>query len=249
MKPAAPFRLAARLAKLAAVLARPRLARGLRHGVVAGVEHLALLHRLAPATVIDVGAHRGQFALAVRAACPTARIESLDPQPAPAARYRRLFAHDSGVRLHSVAAGAAPDTATLHLSARSDSASLLPLTPAQAAIFPGTGPAGTRRVPVARLDALLAPEDLVPPVLLKLDVQGGELAALQGAAGWLDRVDWVYAECSEIALYEGQPLRTEIAAWLAARGFHAVGRFNAVHRRGHGVVQADVLFTRPQAPR
>jgi len=233
-----------RPAKLAAVLARPALWRGLACGVVAGVEHLALLRRLAPATVIDVGAHRGQFALAARAALPAARIESLEPQPAAAARFARVFQRDAGVRLHRVAAAARAGTARLHLSRRSDSSSLLPPGPLQVAVFPGTGAIGCLWVPCARLDALLAAEALVPPVLLKLDLQGGELAALQGATGWLDRVAWVYVECSELPLYEGQPVRNDIAAWLSARGFQAVGRFNVVTHAAHGPVQSDVLFSR-----
>lgn len=237
-------RVRGRLAKLAAVLARPRLYRGLACGVVAGVEHLAVLRRLAPATVIDVGAHRGQFALAVRAVLPAARIVALEPQPAAAARFRRVFAGDARVRLHPVAAAARNGEATLYLAGRSDSSSLLPPGALQAKIFPGTAEVARRRVSCVRLDALLATEALAPPVLLKLDVQGGELAALEGATDWLDRVAWVYAECSTLPLYDGQPMQSEVAAWLAAQGFRCVGRFNVVRHRDYGPVQADVLFTR-----
>ncbi|MEX0759001.1 MAG: FkbM family methyltransferase, partial [Tistlia sp.] len=90
------------------------------------------------------------------------------------------------------------------------------------------------------------PEMLPAPVLLKLDVQGFELAALEGCADRLDQVAWVYVECSYLELYEGQALAAEVEAWLAARGFRLQGRHNLLTDASGAPVQADLLFFRPE---
>lgn len=54
--------------------------------------------------------------------------------------------------------------------------------------------AGKIRVPMTMLDALAARWSLEPPFLLKLDIQGGELAALRGAASILPQTDLVICE-------------------------------------------------------
>ena len=58
-----------------------------RHRVAAGVEHAVVLRQLDSCrAVVDIGANRGQFALAVRHVFPDARIVAFEPLPGPAAR-------------------------------------------------------------------------------------------------------------------------------------------------------------------
>ena len=135
----------------------------------------------------------------------------------------------------------------MHLSARADSSSLLPLGEAQAALFPGTGEAGTTSVEVAPLSDFLEPKALVAPALLKIDVQGFELEALRGCGDLLGRFEWIYVECSYLELYEGQPLADEVLAHLEHAGFAQQGRFNLVEGPDGGEVQADFLLRRRPA--
>ena len=64
--------LTAKARKLAGILVVPAWRAALRrHRVAAGVEHARVLRNLGPvATVVDIGANRGQFALAVRHCFP-----------------------------------------------------------------------------------------------------------------------------------------------------------------------------------
>ena len=76
--------LTAKARKLAGILRVPawRVAL-LYHRVAAGVEHAVVLRSLGPlSTVVDIGANRGQFALAARHCCPQGRIVSFEPLPA-----------------------------------------------------------------------------------------------------------------------------------------------------------------------
>ncbi len=235
------------LAKLLRLLASRQGRRGLRRGVAMTLEHEAALSGLTPASVLDVGANKGQFTLLARSLFPAAPVTAFEPLPAPAARFRRLFAGDPAVALVEAAVGPSDRRTAMHVSAREDSSSLLPIGARQVEVFPSTAEAGRTEVRVAPLEALL-PDPPPAPCLLKLDVQGFELEALRGCESRLAAVGWVYVECSYVELYEGQALAGEVEAWLAARGFELVGRHNLFRGPAGEPIQADLLFTRAAAP-
>ena len=232
--------------KLAAILAVPRWRRAwLRYRVAAGMEHAAVLRNLGMiSTVVDVGANRGQFALVVRHCFPDARIISFEPLRGPAETFTRVFANDPRIRLQVAALGACSGEAIIHVSARDDSSSLLPITEAQNALFPGTAETATQTIRVGRLAEFVESENIASPALLKLDVQGYELEALKGCEALLSRFAWVYCECSFIELYTGQALADEVIAWLWERSFKLCGVYNMIYDRTGRAVQADFLFAR-----
>lgn len=234
----------AQFAKLLRLLPRAVWRRGLLQGVAASVEHRRVIAGLDIATVVDVGANIGQFSLLVEALHPQARIFAFEPLPASADRYEKLFAGNARVRLHRAALGPERGQATLHVSARSDNSSLLPIGEAQLRVFPGTAEIGTVTVPVGPLTAFVTREELVPAALLKIDVQGFELAVLQGAEALLDAFDWLYIEASWQALYEGQALVDEVIDYITARGFALAGEYNRFVGSDGLPVQADFLFRR-----
>lgn len=225
------------------MLASPRFAAAaLRHRVAAAVEHLQVIGRIAPATIIDVGANKGQFSLAARANARQARIIAFEPLAEAADIYEALFAGDRGVELHRFALAERESEAEFHVTDRADSSSLLTPGAGQSDAF-GVKEARTITVPVRRLDALVTMAALAHPILLKIDVQGAELQVLKGC-GDLSEVDFVYVELSYVELYEGQPLFAEVSDYLAARGFALDRIFNPVATKRFGPTQADVLFRR-----
>ena len=238
--------LAAKAGKLAGILAVPAWRQALRqHRVAAGVEHAGVLRNLGPLqTVVDIGANRGQFALVARHVFPQARIISFEPLAGPAALWRAVFAGDDKARLVEAAVGPKPGAAQIHLSARDDSSSLLPITARQNALFPGTAEAGTATIQVVRLTDALAAADIAAPALLKLDVQGFELQALAGCDELLDRFTWIYVECSFIELYAGQAMADDVIAWLRECGFGLRGVYHMAYDGDGRAVQADFLFGR-----
>jgi FkbM family methyltransferase len=231
--------------KLAGILKSPYYqSRLLRHRVAAGVEHARVLSGLDFRTVVDIGASRGQFALVARKCHPQALIISFEPLPTAAAKFRAVFADDDRVTLHEVAIGPVPRDATIHISQRDDSSSLLLITSTQAALFPGTEETATAMVRVAPLREFIPAADVRPPALLKLDVQGYELEALRGCEDMLGQFAYVYVECSFVELYGGQALADEVIAWLRERGFRIRGVHNMDYDRGGRAIQADFLFAR-----
>jgi hypothetical protein len=115
-------------------------------------------------------------------------------------------------------------------------------------VFPEARAAGrTLRVPVGPLHTFLAVDDLAPPVLLKLDVQGFELEALKGCERLLAAIDHLYVECSYLELYVGQALFADIDGYLRRHGFTNAAEINRVERAGIGRVQSDCLFAAARA--
>jgi FkbM family methyltransferase len=215
----------------------------LRFGVAAGTEHARVLGSLGQIrAVADIGANRGQFALAARYCFPEARIVSFEPLPGPAAIYRKVFSGDAEVKLWQVAIGPQSGEAVIHISGRDDSSSLLPISAEQERIFPGTAGVGIANIKISTLSDCLSVTDLPGPAMLKLDVQGFELDSLKGCEDLLGRFDWIYAECSFRELYKGQATVDEVIAWLRERGFPLCGLYNASYDASGYAVQADFLF-------
>jgi len=228
-----------RLRKYAKLLQTPGCWPALLHGVAATLDHDTALRRDTFATVIDVGANKGQFAVYARTRWPAARVICFEPLPGPRAKLLRVTRGQAEIQ--DCALGAASGEGLMHLATRIDSSSLLALGARQKAIY-GMEESGELRVPIKRLDTCLA-TPLPRPVLLKIDVQGFELEVLKGTTGLLPQIDAVYVEASYVELYEGQPLHEEIERFLVDAGFSLNGRFTTHVHQGEPV-QADLLFRR-----
>ena len=82
------------------------------------------------------------------------------------------------------------------------------------------------------------------PILLKLDVQGFEKKVLQGATGFLPKVDYLLFECSYQALYEGEPLFADMYAFVQSLGYELVAPVGFLENEDHVFLQADLLWRR-----
>lgn len=216
-----------------------------QHHVAAAIEHEALLLEWRHLrSVIDVGANKGQFALAVRQCCPAAQVISFEPLPDESAVFRSVFNGDASVHLYSSAIGPQSGQVDIHLSAKPDSSSLLPITALQITTFPGTGEIGTLKIHMGPLSEFIEASSIESPAMLKLDVQGFELQALAGCEHLLDRFEVAYVECSFRELYAGQSLAADVVEWMRCRDFGLAGIYNPSYGRGGEPIQADFLFRR-----
>jgi FkbM family methyltransferase len=237
-------REAARGSKLVRIASRRTYRRALRQGVAAAVEHERVQFPVEPATVLDVGANRGQFALVAAHRWPSARLICFEPLPAAAERLTEVLTAVPAAEIHTLALTDAPGEAELHVARADDSSSLFPIGARQVATFPGTDEVGVIAVRTARLDDELDITALDRPVLLKIDVQGGELLLLRGATASLDHVDAVLVECSFVEFYEGQPLAKQVVDFLAGHGLVLFGTGIPTTDRNGSVVQIDLVFAR-----
>jgi FkbM family methyltransferase len=148
-------------------------------------------------TVIDVGAHAGSYTRATRAAFgPRARIHCFEPNPALFSSLLPRLAGDAGTTCHQVALGRAVGTATLFLDQPGSSRGSLIRETFDITRRP---PAHSHEVSVKTLDQAARELGIDHIDLLKIDVEGHELAVLQGAEELLGRnaVDVVQFEFGE----------------------------------------------------
>lgn len=237
-------RIRDKLLKGVASVRRRPWRKALRCGVAPATEHLEAIELVRPANLIDVGANKGQFSIAVRGLFPQARITAFEPLVSEADVFRRLFENDPAVVLHPFAIAEEAGTATFHIADRADSSSLLAIEQAQTDAF-GVRESSSVTVELKRLDECVDLGSLEGPVLLKIDVQGAEVGVLKGIADYAN-IDFIYVELSFVTLYDSQPLAAEIIEFLHAMGFHLHGVFNQVSTKRFGPTQADFLFSRIQ---
>jgi FkbM family methyltransferase len=149
------------------------------------------------AVCYDIGGWHGYFA-AIMAAQGAAAVHVFEPMPGNADRIARLAALNPGVtiHLHRMAVGDGDGEVELRLMPESSMAKI-----ADSPFQPEMTAAEAIRVPLARLDTLVAAGSVPPPDLIKLDIEGAELMALRGALDVLGRHrPVIFAEAHSAAL-------------------------------------------------
>lgn len=196
-----------------------------------------------PQRIVDGGANVGDFARCAASIYPLAKIHLVEPQPACHEALAQL-AQDRHYSLHAVALGAEDAFIDLAIDPAgvTTGAHVQPDDSSQ-------NSAGCVQVPVARLDTLLAAEIVTEDrCLLKLDLQGWELAALKGAEHILDRIEVILTEVSFFAqAYE--PSIETLVHFLDEHGFALYDIASlAARRRDNRAHQGDFVFVRRDSP-
>lgn len=200
---------------------------------------------IAARTVLDVGANRGQFSVAVLELMRPEVVHAFEPLPAAAARLRQLGTRYPALVVHQTAVGAAKGDAQIRVSEQTQSSSLLQMLPRHLDAFPESRVRATVEVKVHALDEMFVPADLRRPTLLKVDTQGFERAVILGSSTLLSAVDYVVLELSFTELYQGEMLFTEGVRLLAASGFAFARPVGALRDpRTREYLQMDALFVR-----
>lgn len=200
---------------------------------------------LIPQTVIDVGANVGQFAIAAAKLFPGVQIHSFEPNPPCATRLRHNVRSLPEIKVYEQALGERSGTVDFHVNTHSHSSSILPLAGSHLDAFPEARESGVIRVPLSTLDEVFSGIKLAGPVLLKLDVQGYELPALQGGKAFLQQVDYVLLEASFKPMYQNEPLFMTLVEEMRAMGFDFLRPVGFLRSPQTGeFLQMDALFQR-----
>ena len=230
--------------KLFQIIKNKEYRQAIMSGVAAGVEHEPVLKGLTCNTIVDIGANCGQFALVSRECFPHAIIHSIEPLDEPAILFEKIFKDDPSVTLYHCAIGMQKATLQMHIAGKNDSSSLLPIGENQISLFPKTKERETRNVLVLPLEDIVDKKTILPPALLKIDVQGYELTVLKGCQSLLDKFVYIYVECSFIELYEGQAFANDVIQFLQSHGFSLKGVYNVFYSKSGQAIQGDFLFRR-----
>ena len=173
---------------------------------------VAAVQRLlrAGGTFVDVGANKGDFSLiAARTAGPEGRVIAFEPAPENAIWARKSVELNGypSVELLEIALSDSEGEARLHLGRKSGWHSLVPRPVEQDAIT----------VRTRTLDAVLAERGSPTVDMLKIDVEGAELAVLRGARQTLAQEHGMWILLDVHPDFEVDP--AEVAQVLHAQGF------------------------------
>jgi FkbM family methyltransferase len=218
--------------------------RGVHIGEFLKLNH-AWIRKSGIRTIVDVGAHEGEFASAARAVLPTAHLYAFEALDDCCRRLRQKFVRDRSFEAFQVAVGEGHGSVTFRRSGFSEASSVLPMAPLHAAAFPWTARTVPLTVSLAALDDYADMMDLQPKVLLKIDVQGYEDRVLRGARRLLAHVDYVLVEVCFDLQYEGQAAFRAVHELLAGAGLAYAGNMEQLLSPLDGsVMQADAFFVR-----
>ncbi len=191
-------------------------------------------------TVIDGGANLGHYTVKVRSQYPEAEIHLFEPTPTLFQGLRTRFAGDKKITCHELALSDSVGIEQFHVSSDPFSSSLL-----EESSSPSDRGGQTVNVQVTTLDAWFRGRQIQRPLLLKLDVEGKELAALRGAEKLLQQVDYILLEVIFLKLRLGQPTFRDILIFLDDRGFDLVDVYpETLDPQSHRSIWADALFAR-----
>ncbi len=193
----------------------------------------------------DIGANVGSWSLLCKALVPDSDIVAFEPLPNHYGKFEGNLKAHRKVQLCKVALGPNEEMRPLLVTSYSDASSFLPLNQTGAKLW-NIENTQQVEVPVVKLDTYKAKLSLPDPDFIKLDVQGFELAVLQGATDTLKSANWVLSEVSFHRFYENQVLFCELAAFLGSHGFE-VYAFGHSLKCGQPQNQVDVLFRRIRA--
>lgn len=207
---------------------------------------LLSMHRrgLTPKRIIDGGACMGDWTRLARQVFPAAEFLMVEPQLRHRELLQRFARATPGV--HFAPALVGPHDAEEVQFVVIDGAS----NGTGSSVLPDTSVKGrVVHTPMTTLDRLVRETGFGLPDFIKLDVQGYELAVLQGATECLAAARTVLLEVSIQPCNAGAPLLPEVLSWMEDAGFRAFEVFDLTrHWKADLLVQMDILFLRVPHP-
>jgi FkbM family methyltransferase len=190
-------------------------------------------------TIYDIGGSNGAWTVIMSKVFPESRFELFEPlwniDPDYKKNQALLKSTHPNSRMSPFAIGEQDGSIDIHKFPNSVGSTTLPLGEIK-----DVQPVS---VPVRSIDSLVASGDYPLPDFIKMDIQGGELAALRGAANTLANVQFILLETWLQRGYgKTTPLLHELMEFLVPHGFLPY-EFTDVYRGERGEsIAIDVFF-------
>jgi len=178
-------------------------------------------------TIFDIGAHYGDSVSEFVTLFPSSHVYAFEPDSKNRERLIRRFSTEYRVEVLEMAIGEKDGRALLHKNNYDATHSLLPFDSLEINRWADANDfhaEGVEEVHQISLDSFCILNEIPYIDILKLDIQGGELMALQGAKNKLSKeaIGGIFCEVEFRQLYQNQPLFCDITRYLASYAYHFV---------------------------
>ena len=193
-----------------------------------------------PKTVIDVGVGHGTYAL--YKAFPDAHFVLVEPLKDYESSIDRIV-NQYDCEVHYKAVG----NRQCELEMNVDTGDLKKSSLRDRTAITKTGSTLEKRtVEVTKLDTIYSQcSSMKTPMLLKIDTEGNELSALEGARSLLQVVEVVITETSIVKRFEDSYEFEDIIFFMSENGFQVFSFLTMIHAKGEARQRfADVVFKR-----
>lgn len=198
-------------------------------------------------TIFDIGANVGDTVATYSHLFPEARIHAFEPTPNVYEGLKARFQAKEKIKIHPLAVGESEKETVFYMSKNGPNMNSIfpPQSQGWAKTFSET------KVPMTALDIFCSENDISEIQIMKLDIQGGETAALRGASNLLSRsAIWsIYLECVIEPIYEKQPLIYDILNVLHEHEYVLFNFYNFRDSDSGRAKWCDALFISPKMER
>ena len=196
-------------------------------------------------TILDIGAHVGNFALEINGFLPNALIYSFEPLKNS---YNILLKNThmfNNIRAFNVALGDYNGDSVINRHDFSPASSLLKASNISKEAYPRIGDSIREEIQIKRLDDFINSYhiEIEPEILVKMDVQGFEDKVIRGGNNIISKSRVILTEVEFQELYDGQLLFSDINAQLISLGFEFKGVIEtSLHPKTGMPLFADAIF-------
>jgi FkbM family methyltransferase len=194
--------------------------------------------------ILDAGASNGRISKRLLRKFPSAQAYAFEPNPLYAETLEQFAKEESRFHPQFLALSDREGDAALHITESPGSTSLLTPGRRLKEIAPdGAEVKSDENVELVTIDNWARRNGDLSIELMKFDIQGGELKALQGAARMLENSTLlVYAEISFNPLYEGGAMYSEIDLFLRGYGFGLYDMYKPKYDQKGMIMWANAIF-------
>jgi FkbM family methyltransferase len=197
-------------------------------------------------SIVDIGANIGDFTLEINSFLPNAKIICFEPIVDCYNVLQSRVKGANNIVLYNFALGEKNGSEIINRSSYTPSSSLLKMADLHKSEFKFTSLSSKETITVKRLDDVEGIDEIVPPILIKIDVQGYEAFVIKGGLETIKRAKVVLCEMSFTKLYEGQSYFDDIYKTLLSIGFKYQGSYDQLVSPTNGLpLQCDGIFINP----
>ncbi len=196
-----------------------------------------------PKVIFDIGANRGDTAIKYSNLFPTAKIFAFEPFVETFKKLNDNIKDTQNISTYNIAIAEKNGETIFYSNKNEDTNSLLSSTKIGLSSDEQVKTIGQTIVNTETIDSFCSKHSIDKIDILKMDIQGAELLALNGAIKLLEekKIRLIYTETYFRRQYNNQPLFHDISKFLASYGYYLQDVYSPIYGNG-SIAWCDAIF-------